>query len=84
MHTVIHRALEELLGAWDEIRRSPAHNGTLAMIVRRPAIDHREVLNQGWLDLAEGLVGDHWKLTKEPHARHCRLSYRVPEVQGPC
>ena len=32
----------------------------LALIVRRPAIDAREVLQEGQLDLVEGLVGDTW------------------------
>jgi MOSC domain-containing protein YiiM len=31
------------------------------MIVRRPNVDGREVLNEGQLDPAEGLVGDTWK-----------------------
>jgi MOSC domain-containing protein YiiM len=62
MQAVIHRQLDELVAALEEIRRSPADHGTLAMIVRRPAIDEREVLNEGLLDLAEGLVGDNWKV----------------------
>jgi MOSC domain-containing protein YiiM len=61
MHTVTHRRFDELVAALDEIRRAPADNGTLAMIVRRPAVDQREVLNEGQLDLAGGLVGDNWK-----------------------
>jgi hypothetical protein len=31
------------------------------MIVARPAVDAREVLEQGWLDLQEGLIGDTWR-----------------------
>lgn len=44
----------------DHVRSSPAMQGTLEMIVRRPAIDAREELEVGRLDLAEGLVGDTW------------------------
>ena len=62
MHTVTrHRGLDELVAALEEIRRAPADDGTLAMIVRRPAIDQREVLNEGRLEVADGLVGDNWK-----------------------
>ncbi len=31
------------------------------MIVRRPEVDQREVLDEGELDLEIGLVGDNWK-----------------------
>jgi MOSC domain-containing protein YiiM len=34
----------------------------LELIVRRPLEDAREVLEEGELDLTEGLVGDSWKL----------------------
>ncbi|MFG1809499.1 MOSC domain-containing protein [Streptomyces sp. NPDC049040] len=44
----------------DHIRASPADSGTLEMIVRRPAVGEREMLDEGVLDLAEGLVGDMW------------------------
>ena len=49
--------LEESLA---EVRRSPADVGRVAMIVRRPAVDQREVLEVGDLDPACGLVGDTW------------------------
>lgn len=45
----------------DEILRSPADHGRLELIVRRPASDEREVLEEGTLDLTLGLVGDNWK-----------------------
>ena len=45
----------------DHIRQAPKDQGVLQLIVRRPATEQREVLDQGQLDLAEGLVGDNWK-----------------------
>lgn len=45
----------------DHIRASPTDNGTLEMIVRRPEVGEREMLSEGLLDLAEGLVGDMWQ-----------------------
>ena len=55
-----HHTRAELEGGLDHIRSSPADEGTLELIVRRPAVDQREVLDEGVLDLAEGLVGDTW------------------------
>lgn len=57
---VKHLTMAELEAGLDDIRRSPQDNGVLRMIVRRPAIDEREILQQGELDLVEGLVGDTW------------------------
>ncbi len=44
----------------DEVRATPADEGTLELIVRRPGVGEREVLDEGVLDLEEGLVGDRW------------------------
>lgn len=44
----------------DHVRAAPADHGTLELIVRRPAVDAREVLDVGVLDPAVGLVGDTW------------------------
>jgi MOSC domain-containing protein YiiM len=55
-----HLDRQALEAGLDEIRRSPRDRGTLCMIVRRPQVDARETLEQGELDLAEGLVGDGW------------------------
>lgn len=43
-----------------EVLRSPADRGRLELIVRRPAVDEREVLASGELEVAVGLVGDNW------------------------
>ena len=51
---------KELEAGLDEIRRSPRDEGTLTLIVRRPQTDQREVMTEGQLDLAQGLVGDNW------------------------
>lgn len=43
------------------IEAAPRTSGTLEMIVRRPGAGQREVLAEGELDLAVGLVGDDWR-----------------------
>lgn len=56
-----HLTMAELEAGLDEIRQSPKDEGVLKLIVRRPATDEREVLEEGELHLLEGLVGDSWK-----------------------
>lgn len=55
-----HLTTDELEAGLDEIRSAPADLGVVELIVRRPAEGEREVLEQGTLDLREGLVGDMW------------------------
>lgn len=52
--------IKELDAGLDEVRRSPKDDGVLEMIVRRPRIDNREVLEEAELSLEVGLVGDSW------------------------
>jgi MOSC domain len=61
MTDVKHLTTEELEAGLDEIRRSPKDKGVLAMIVRRPQTDGREVLTVAELDVIEGLAGDNWR-----------------------
>ncbi len=51
---------EELEAGLAAICESPKHEGLLEMIVRRPGIGTREVVEHGELDVAQGLVGDSW------------------------
>jgi hypothetical protein len=55
-----HLTMAELEARLDDIRRAPSDEGVLQLIVRRPRVEEREVLEEGQLDLAEGLVGDCW------------------------
>jgi MOSC domain-containing protein YiiM len=56
-----HATAEELEAGLDAIRQSPASAGVVELIVRRPAVDEREVLDEARLDAEEGLVGDDWR-----------------------
>jgi MOSC domain-containing protein YiiM len=64
MDGVRHLTMEELEAGLEEIRRSPRGAGVLELIVRRPAVDEREVLEEGELHEAEGLVGDTWSVRR--------------------
>jgi hypothetical protein len=57
----MHLTTPGLEDGLDHIRSSPTDVGRVELIVRRPAVDEREVLDEGVLDLAEGLVGDTWR-----------------------
>ena len=56
-----HLTASELEAGLEEIGRSPKDSGVLEMIVRRPQVGARESLQEGQLDLADGLVGDSWR-----------------------
>lgn len=55
-----HRDAAELAAGLEEIRRSPASDGTVELIVRRPREDARETVEAGELTPDQGLVGDDW------------------------
>jgi len=57
---VTHLTQEQLEAGLDEIRRAPADLGALKLIVRRPAVNQREVVEVAELDLSDGLIGDTW------------------------
>ena len=60
MIQVAQRTLEDLLASLDDVRGAPSAAGTLELIVRRPATEERELLEDAELDLEVGLVGDIW------------------------
>jgi MOSC domain-containing protein YiiM len=57
-----HLTAPDLEAALDHLRAAPADGGTLELIVRRPAIDEREILEEATLDTSVGLVGDNWSV----------------------
>ena len=56
-----HRTAEELARGLAHVAAAPSDSGTLELIVRRPAVGERELLDVGELSLTEGLVGDSWR-----------------------
>jgi hypothetical protein len=51
---------EELELALTDIRRSPSDNGEVQLLLRRPGVSEREVVDEAHFDTAIGLVGDNW------------------------
>ena len=56
-----HLSLEQIQAGLTPIREAPSDGGRLEMIVRRPAVNARELLDAAALDVVQGLVGDTWK-----------------------
>jgi MOSC domain-containing protein YiiM len=52
----------------DTVLAAPTDRGRVELLVRRPAVDRREVLAEAVLDPELGLVGDSW-LARGSHAR---------------
>jgi MOSC domain-containing protein len=59
---MVHLTIEQLEAGLETIMESPKDEGVLDLIVRRPQVGEREVLEVGQLDREQGLVGDTWKM----------------------
>lgn len=57
-----HLTLTELESGLIAAGSSPQDRGTVEMIVARPAVDERRLLERAELDLVEGLTGDTWRV----------------------
>ena len=57
----MHKTLEQLEQDTDRVREAPADRGSLEMIVIRPDVGERVVLDEARLDPGHGVVGDNWK-----------------------
>jgi MOSC domain-containing protein YiiM len=61
MTPVGHRTTDELQAGLDTVRGSPADQGEVQLIVRRPAVGEREVLAEAHLSIEHGITGDTWR-----------------------
>jgi hypothetical protein len=75
---VRHLTRKELEAGLDDIRSAPTDAGVLELIVRRPAIEAREVLDVGELHPVDGLVGDTWSIRGSSRTSDGR---RHPDMQ---
>ena len=71
---VTYLATDDLHAGLDHVRRSPKDDGRVELIVRRPAENEREAVEEATLDCHDGLVGDTW---------HVRISKRTGEGPDP-
>ena len=77
-------ATAEQLGAGlEHVRAAPRDEGLVELIVCRPAVDEREVLEQAELDVESGLVGDSWGLrgkSPNPKSQLTLMNARAAEL----
>jgi hypothetical protein len=59
-HEPFHRDAEQLAAGLEGVRRSPADAGTVELIVIRPGVDERVLLETAQMSLATGVEGDSW------------------------
>lgn len=57
---IITLTTAEIEAGIDHVLSAPKDKGRLELIVRRPAVDAREVVEEGELDCEQGLRGDNW------------------------
>lgn len=62
-----HLNKKQLESGLDHIRKSPKNKSAVDLIVRRPETEKREILDQGELDIIEGLLGDNWSIRGSRH-----------------
>lgn len=79
--TVKHLTRQELEAELDHLRAAPKDNGVVELIVRRPQVDHREVVEQAEVDPIKGLIGDTWCIrpsSKTPdHSPHPEMQINI-------
>lgn len=78
--------LDQLVSALPAIRQAPSDGGPLRLIVRRPDVGRREIVEEARLDVEQGLVGDSWKTRGSSHTpdgsadRSCQITLMNPRV----
>ncbi len=65
---VEHLSRERLEAGLDHVRESPPDRGRLVLLVRRPEVGQRDLLEEAVLDQVTGLEGDNW-LTRGSSSR---------------
>lgn len=63
----LHATTTDLETAVGNGTGSPVDEGTVDLIICRPAAGEREILQEAVLDLEEGLIGDNWRARGSRH-----------------
>ena len=66
-HMLLRLAADDPERALERIRASPLDEGTVELIVCRPGLAERELLEVAELDTTVGLVGDNWSVRGSKH-----------------
>ena len=72
-----HATPAELEAGLDAVREAPTDRGTLELVVVRPEVGEREVLDEATLDLDDGVVGDRWRNAGRSGGRPANVNAQV-------
>ena len=72
-----HATPAELEAGLDTVREAPTDRGTLELVVVRPEVGEREVLDEATLDLEDGVVGDRWRNAGRSGGRPANVNAQV-------
>jgi len=84
-----HLSRQRLESGLGKIRESPADNGRVILVVRRPAVGVRELADEAMLDAVTGLAGDNWLArgnrhrpdgSADPEAQVTVMNARIAEL----
>ena len=81
--SAVNVTADELRAGLDHVAAAPADEGVVELIVRRPDVGEREVLEEAELDVALGLVGDRWSARGKrpnPKSQLTLMSARAAEL----
>ena len=72
-----HATPAELGAGLDTVREAPTDRGTLELVVVRPEVGEREVLDEATLHLDDGVVGDRWRNAGRSGGRPANVNAQV-------
>ena len=72
-----HATPAELEAGLDTVREAPTDRGTLELVVVRPEVGERAVLDEATLDLEDGVVGDRWRNAGRSGGRPANVNAQV-------
>ncbi len=72
-----HATPAELEAGLDTVREAPTDRGRLELVVVRPEVGEREVLDEATLDLDDGVVGDRWRNAGRSGGRPANVNAQV-------
>ena len=82
-----HQTAEQLEAGMARVYETPKDEGAVRLVVRRPGRGEREILEQGQLDVEQGLMGDDWvnrpgmgRETPSPYAQVTLMNARAAEL----
>ena len=72
-----HATPAELEAGLDTVREAPTDRGTLELVVVRPEVGEREVLDEATLGLEDGVAGDRWRNAGRSGGRPANVNAQV-------